>query len=102
WFTPDGLSNWGDGRLFITGTEGTIEDRKFVDVARSNTGDHLYLVNNKEEKHDELTDTVGQPFCGELSLDRLNRTENARTQEHDFKGAELCLIAQKEAISITD
>lgn len=101
WFTPDGLSNWGDGRLFITGTEGTIEVRKFVDVARSNTGDHLYLVNNKEEKHYELTDTVGFPFFGELILDCLNRTENAMTQEHVFKAAELCLIAQKEAISIT-
>ena len=22
WFTPDGLPTWGDGRLFILGTEG--------------------------------------------------------------------------------
>src|SRR5699024_7507872 len=39
WFTPDGLSNWGDGRTFITGTEGTIEIRKYVDVARDSGGD---------------------------------------------------------------
>src|ERR1700685_1076430 len=25
WFTPDGLSSWGDGRTFILGTKGTIE-----------------------------------------------------------------------------
>ena len=25
WFTPDGLSTWGDGRTFILGTEGYIE-----------------------------------------------------------------------------
>src|SRR5699024_11459208 len=91
----DSLSNRVYGRLFITGTVGTIEVRKFVDVARSNTGDHLYLVNNKEEKHYELTDTVGFPFFGELILACLKRTENAMTQEHVFKAAELCLIAQK-------
>lgn len=33
WFTPDGLSTWGDGRTFIIGTEGYIELRKYVNVA---------------------------------------------------------------------
>jgi hypothetical protein len=33
WFTPDGLPTWGDGRLFILGTEGYIELRKYVDIA---------------------------------------------------------------------
>ncbi|MDQ7141714.1 MULTISPECIES: Gfo/Idh/MocA family protein [Mammaliicoccus] len=101
WFTPDGLSNWGDGRLFITGTEGTIEVRKFVDVTRTSTGDHLFLVNSSGEKYYELENKVGYPFFGDLILDCLNRTENAMTQEHIFTAAELCLIAQKEAISIT-
>ena len=35
WFTPDGLGTWGDGRLFILGTEGYIEVRKYADVAVS-------------------------------------------------------------------
>ena len=26
WLTPDGLPTWGDGRLFLLGTEGTIDD----------------------------------------------------------------------------
>ena len=37
------------------------------------------------------------PFFGKLILDCLNRTENAMTQAHAFKAAELCLIAQKQA-----
>ena len=28
WFTPDGLSTWGDGRAIILGTKGSIELRK--------------------------------------------------------------------------
>ena len=32
WFTPDGLSTWGDGRLTVLGTDGYIEIRKNVDI----------------------------------------------------------------------
>ncbi|HSU06663.1 MAG TPA: Gfo/Idh/MocA family oxidoreductase, partial [Acetobacteraceae bacterium] len=30
WFTADGLPTWGDGRLFVLGTNGTMELRKYV------------------------------------------------------------------------
>jgi predicted dehydrogenase len=98
WFTPAGLGTWGDGRTFILGTEGYIELRKYVDVARGTEGDHLYLVNGEEKQHMELRGKVGYPFFGQLILDCLNRTENAMTQEHAFKAAELCLKAQAAAI----
>jgi len=101
WFTPDGLTTWGDGRIFITGTEGTIEIRKYVDVAREKTGDHLYLVNKNGEHHYQVTGRVGFPFFGDLIQDCINRTENAMKQEHVFKTAELCLVAQKEAILVS-
>lgn len=102
WFTPDGLSTWGDGRTFITGTEGTIEIRKYVDVAREKSGDHVYLVNKDGEQHFQLTGKVGYPFFGELILDCINRTEHAMTQAHAFKAAELCLKAQAQAIDVTE
>ena len=100
WFTPDGLSNWGDGRTFITGTEGTIEIRKYVDVARDTGGDQLYLVNQEREQHFDLSGKVGFPFFGRLILDCINRTENAMTQAHAFKAAELCLLAQDKAMKL--
>lgn len=100
WFTPAGLSTWGDGRMFITGTEGTIEIRKYVDVARDQTGDHVYLVNREGEQHFEVSGQVGFPFFGTLILDCMNRTENAMTQAHVFKAAELCLQAQEQALLV--
>ena len=39
------------------------------------------------------TGVTGYPFFGQLILDCLNRTENAMTQAHAFKAAELCLKA---------
>lgn len=101
WFTPDGLSTWGDGRMFITGTKGTIEVRKYVDVAREESGDHVYLVDSEGEKHYHVTGQVGFPFFGEMILDCINGTENAMTQQHIFKAQELCLTAQEKAVNIT-
>ncbi len=97
WFTPDGLSTWGDGRMTILGTEGYIELRKYVDVGREQTGDHVYLVNGKGEQHFAVGGEVGYPFFGQLILDCVNRTETAMTQEHAFKAAELCVRAQMQA-----
>lgn len=101
WFTPDGLGTWGDGRTFITGTEGTIEIRKYINVATEETGDHVFLVTKDGEEHHQVTGKIGFPFFGEMILDILNGTENAMTQEHIFKAQELCLIAQRDALNIT-
>jgi predicted dehydrogenase len=97
WLTPDGLSTWGDGRTIILGTEGYIELRKYVDVARGGRGDHLILVDGKGERRFDLAGKVGFPFFGQLIGDCLNRTERAMSQSHIFKAAELCLRAQAAA-----
>jgi predicted dehydrogenase len=97
WFTPDGLGTWGDGRLFLLGTDGYIELRKYIDVARDPEGDHVYLVNAEGEKHIPVHGKVGYPFFGSLILDCLNRTETAMTQEHAFLAAELCVKAELAA-----
>ena len=98
WFTPDGLRTWGDGRTIIIGTKGYIEIRKYVDVGTERDGgNHVFLVNDQGEQYINATGLTGYPFFGDLILDSLNRTENAMTQAHAFKAAELCLIAQKQA-----
>ena len=97
WLTPTGLRTWGDGRTVILGTEGYMELRKYIDIAREGTGDHLFLANGHGEKEFSLRGKVGFPYFGQLILDCLNRTENAMTQAHAFKAAELCLKAQLAA-----
>ncbi len=93
WFTPSGLPVWGDGRTFVVGTEGTIEVRKYMDPSRQAPDSRVFLVNGSEQEI-ECHENVGFPFFGELILDSLHRTENAMTQAHAFKAAELSLKAQ--------
>lgn len=98
WFTPDGLSTWGDGRTFILGTDGYIELRKYADIAGDTPGEnHVYWVDAAGEHRFDATGRVGCPFFGRLIRDCLDRTETAMTQAHAFKAAELCLQAQAMA-----
>lgn len=94
WLTPSGLGTWGDGRLFILGTEGYLELRKYIDITNSHGGDQLLLVDSKGEHRISCAGEVGFPFFGELLLDCLHGTEKAMTQHHTFLAAELCLKAQ--------
>ena len=97
WFTPDGLGTWGDGRTVILGTKGYIELRKYIDVAREQSGDHVYLVDQSKEHHFAVHGQVGYPFFGAFIRDCLDRTEHAMTQAHAFRAAELALQAQVQA-----
>ena len=96
WFTPDGLGVWGDGRLFITGTDGYIELRKYVDLAGRPGGEHLFLINQQGTEYMDCKD-VPLPYAPLLIEDILNRTETAMTQAHSFLAMELAIQAENQA-----
>ncbi|MDA8866795.1 Gfo/Idh/MocA family oxidoreductase [Candidatus Pelagibacter sp.] len=96
WFTPDALPTWGDGRLFILGDKGFIEIRKYTDLAKSDSGNHLYYANNEEVKHLDCRD-VKLPYFGNLINDVLNRTETACSQELTYLTMEIAIKAQEIA-----
>lgn len=97
WFTPDGQATWGDGRTFIIGTEGNIECRKYNDVARQAPASKVFLTNAETETEIDCLGESTFPYFGQLILDVIKRTDNAMSQEHVFKAAELSLMAQKIA-----
>lgn len=101
WFTPDGLGTWGDGRTIILGTEGYIELRKYIDIAKERSGNHVFWANKSGEHYVNASGKVGFPYFGKLILDCINRTETAMTQEHALLAAELCVRCQLEATEIT-
>jgi predicted dehydrogenase len=99
WYTPDGLSTWGDGRLFILGTEGYIELRKYINVASGLAGgDHLYIVDKKQARYIDCKE-VALPFGPQFVTDIVERTQIAQDQKQALLAAELVLTAQKNATS---
>jgi predicted dehydrogenase len=100
WFTPDGLGTWGDGRLFILGTGGYIEVRKYTNVTVNKQGNNLFLVDNKEARYNDCNQ-MPLPFGPDFVADIVNRTHNAQDQEQCLLAAELVIKAQKNAKVVT-
>lgn len=96
WFTPKGLGTWGDGRLFILGTEGYIELRKYTNVAVSSKGNNLYIVDQKQARYIDCNN-VTLPFGPQFVSDVVNRTHTAQDQTECLLAAELSIKAQKNA-----
>jgi len=100
WFTPDGLGTWGDGRLFILGTDGYIEIRKYTDVAVKKQGNNLFLVDNKQARYIDCNN-MPLPFGPQFVSDIVNRTHTAQDQVQCLLAAELVIKAQLAAKRVT-
>lgn len=96
WFTPKGLPVFGDCRLMVVGTEGTIEVRKYIDVGHAPGEDTLFLVDGAGVRRIDCAD-VALTYGRQLADDVLNRTETAMSQARCFKATELALTAQAMA-----
>ena len=96
WFTPGGLPTWGDGRLFLLGTEGYIEARKYIDLDGRPGGSHVFLANQEGVQYIDCSQ-VDLPYGRQLVSDIINRTETAMTQAHCFTVSELSLKAEASA-----
>lgn len=97
WFTPDGLPVWGDGRTFILGAKGYIEIRKYVDYSDPEKPGQILFITDAQKTERIDCRQMNFPFFGKFILDILNNTENAMTQRHAFKAAELALKSQQIA-----
>ena len=100
WFTPDGLGTWGDGRLFILGTDGYIEVRKYTNVAVSKQGNNLFIVDKNQARSIDCNQ-MPLPFGSEFVADIVNRTHVAQDQDQCLLAAELVIKAQYNAKFVT-
>jgi predicted dehydrogenase len=100
WFTPDGLGTWGDGRLFILGTDGYIEVRKYTDVAVKHQGNNLFIVDKSQARYIDCNQ-MPLPFGPQFVSDIVNRTHTAQDQTQCLLAAELVIKAQMKAKQVT-
>jgi predicted dehydrogenase len=96
WFTPYGVGTWGDGRLFILGTDGYMEVRKYTNIAVSHQGNNLFVVDNKQARYIDCNAML-LPFGPQFVADIVNRTHIAQNPDEALLAAELVITAQKNA-----
>ena len=97
WYTPAGLGVWGDGRLTVLGTEGTLEVRKYVDPAGRPGGDHLLLVDSNGDTPHRLQSGLGSTFAPNLLTEVARGAPDGPAQARAFLAQHLALEAQAQA-----
>jgi predicted dehydrogenase len=96
YLTARGLGTWGDCRLTIVGTEGTIEARANVDVAGAEGAEHLIVVDGEGARRVDVSGVVvdwGEQLLADLGDDG----ERQMTQQHAIDVTDVCLRAQASA-----
>ncbi len=96
YLTARGLGTWGDCRLTIVGTEGTIEARANVDVAGSEGAEHLIVVDADGTRRVDVSGVVVD-WGEQLLADLADDGERLMTQQHAIDVTDVCLRAQAAA-----
>jgi predicted dehydrogenase len=100
WFTPDGLPEWGDGRLFLVGTEGTLELRKNLDIDGRAGGDHMFVANRQRTRYQNCSG-LKVTYYRDFLDDVRDRTGAMLDNGRVFSVCRLALRCQAEAVRFT-
>ncbi len=96
YLTARGLGTWGDCRLTIVGTDGTIEARANVDVAGAEGAEHLIVVDADGTRRVDISGVVVD-WGEQLLADLADDGERLMTQQHAIDVTDVCLRAQAAA-----
>lgn len=96
WLTPTGLGTWGDVRLMLTGTEGTIEVRSNIDVAGVPGPEHLILVDATSARRIDCS-SVSIDWSERLAADIANGSDTFVPHTHTVTACATALRAQQLA-----
>jgi predicted dehydrogenase len=96
WFTPDGLPDWGDGRLFLIGTEGTLELRKNLDIEGRTGGDHMFVANRHRTRYQDCS-SLAVTYYRDFLDDVRDRTGRMMDGGLAFSASRLALRCQAVA-----
>jgi predicted dehydrogenase len=100
WFTPDGLPTWGDGRLFLLGTEGTLELRKNLDIEGREGADHLFLATRDATRYIDCS-ALEVTYYRDFLADIRDGSQTTMPQDDVFTVCRLALDAQAQATRYT-
>lgn len=96
WLSSPGLPTWGDVRLTIHGTLGTLEVRANIDVAGESGAEHLILTDADGVRRIDVTEDL-LDWAELLLADVADGGERLMTQAHALAVTDLTLQATERA-----
>ena len=96
YLSPRGLRTWGDGRLMIVGTEGTLEVRTNTDVGGRRGREHLIVTDGRGVRR---LDVTAQPvdWARRLLADVRDGTDTLLDHDHTAAVSRITLAARAAA-----
>lgn len=98
YLTADGLGTWGDVRLVIVGTEGTIEARANIDPAGEAGAEHLIVVDGAGTRRVDVS-AHSVDWASQFLADVVDDGERLMSQAHVLAVCDLVLRAQRAAVA---
>jgi len=96
WLSPAGLGTWGDVRLVLTGSAGTIEVRSNIDVTGAPGGEHLILVDAGGAQRVDCSG-VAVDWAERLRADVELGTDSFVSHGHTVAACRIAITAQLHA-----
>jgi hypothetical protein len=93
WLSPPGLGTWGDVRLVVHGTAGTMEVRSNVDPAGEPGAEHLIVVDDGPPRRVD-TSAVALDWAERLVADVADGTDTLVPHDHIVAACRTTLAAQ--------
>ena len=94
--SPRGLATWGDVRLVVVGTDGTLEVRANVDVAGADGDEHLIVTDHEGVRRVDVSGDDAS-WADTLLADLADDGERLMTQDHVLTVCDLTLRAREMA-----
>ncbi|MBX3314538.1 MAG: Gfo/Idh/MocA family oxidoreductase [Actinobacteria bacterium] len=95
--SPRGLATWGDVRLMVVGTDGTLEVRANVDVAGADGAEHLIVTDHEGVRRVDVSGDEAS-WADDLLADLADGGERLMTQDHVLTVCDLTLRAREVAV----
>lgn len=97
WLSPDGLDTWGDVRLMLLGTNGSIEVRKNTDLASGQPGGNHVLLADHDGVQRVDCENVELGHAKDLLAAVAGETNWFSHPENSLRVLDLCLQAESLA-----
>lgn len=92
WHSPESLGTWGDGRLFILGSQGYVEVRREIDIGGAEGANHVIWV-DPDGIHREQADAFDLSFAADYLADLRDGTHRSIPHDRWKRASELALDA---------
>jgi predicted dehydrogenase len=100
WLTPDAMPVFGDVRQLLVGTDGQIEIRRYVDLAREEPAPAVFITTRNAPPRQMEIERPPTPFFAELVRDVRDGVNRCMPHDRAFDATRAALLHERDAARV--